>query len=192
LRKARKVTSKTNDPAEIKGGRSLRFHLIAAIVIYVIDGLAFGQGAIAFLTAVAFLLMGGFKTLAAIIKREPLSKKPLAKAVIYSLCFAAVVSTIVTNNKLAKSRAETVVSAVKQYKAKYRRYPNALQALVPEFLPSVPLAKYSLLFNDFTYWRRVGHGGSETDDYATLFYVAIPPFGRPTYNFEQARWGYTD
>ncbi len=173
-------------------GRSTRFHFIVASAVYGLDVLFTGLGILSFLVAAVFFVIAVSKTLIRIFKREPFTSTPLLKAGIYSLCFAAAVSTILTNNLIAKGRAEFVVSALKQYKAKYRHYPNTLRELTPEFLPSVPIAKYSLTFNDFRYWRRSGETEGLTADSATLYYVVLPPFGRLTYDFEKDRWNYID
>lgn len=88
------------------------------------------------------------------------------------------------NNKLARSRAETVIAAVDSFHSAQSRYPASLEQLVPAYLPSVPSAKYTFVFNDFRYLSSA--------DGAMLMYVALPPFGRPVYNFKTQRWGYLD
>jgi hypothetical protein len=62
--------------------------------------------------------------------------------------------------------------------------PKSLQDLVPEYIERVPVAKYTFLFNRFWYY-------SSNDD-TTLFYVELPPYGRPTYSFSRKEWGYVD
>jgi hypothetical protein len=59
-----------------------------------------------------------------------------------------------------------------------------LEELVPEFIPNVPLAKYNFGFNQFVY--------SRNEDDATLYYFAVPPFGRPVYDFASREWKYLD
>lgn len=88
------------------------------------------------------------------------------------------------NNGIAQERAEGVIAAVKAYRADAGRYPAALGELVPRYLPAVPRAKYTLAFHEF------GYRSSGSD--AWLHYVALPPFGRPTYAFSSGRWGYLD
>ena len=88
------------------------------------------------------------------------------------------------NNRVAASRGETLVSAVNAFHTKYQRYPESLSALVPEFIERVPRAKYTLLYGDFMYVK--SEGG------ALLYYIARPPFGRPTYDFNRGAWGYLD
>jgi hypothetical protein len=41
-----------------------------------------------------------------------------------------------------------------------------------------------LTFNDF--WYRT------SPESTVLFYVELPPFGRPTYSFTRNEWGYLD
>ena len=69
---------------------------------------------------------------------------------------------------------------------KYRRYPLRLDELVPEFLPSVPAAKYTLGGDHFFYFNPPS--GLEP----MLYDEALPPFGRRFYHMETGRWGYLD
>lgn len=89
-----------------------------------------------------------------------------------------------TNNQIARKRADTLVTAIKAFDQKYQRYPNKLDDLVPEFIGHVPTAKYTFTFSRFYYLS--------SPEYHSLFYVALPPFGRPTYIFEKTKWGYLD
>lgn len=102
---------------------------------------------------------------------------------IYLVAVLMVLSLNWTNNRIAQTRAENLVAEIKTFHSRYGHYPASLQELVPEFIEQVPLAKYTLGFNRFIYY-----GGKD----AMLMYVAIPPFGRPYYNFADDRWGYLD
>jgi hypothetical protein len=88
------------------------------------------------------------------------------------------------NNRLARSRAETLVSAVKAFHDKNQRYPKILEELVPDHVKQVPLAKYTFTFNRFSYLT--------SDQGTSLLYVSFPPFGRPTYSFTRNAWHYID
>jgi hypothetical protein len=171
--------------------RSLRFHAIAAAVIYVLNAFYLGQGLIAFLVMIIFILIGLGQTLVKALRGQRILMTPLRNMAIYAICFVAVVSTIRINNEIAKSRADKVISAVKQYKAKYQRYPETLQTMVPEFLPSVPLAKYTLLFNDLKYWRQEYKIDEQLHENATLLYVEVPPSAQSIFNFEENQWRYS-
>ena len=102
---------------------------------------------------------------------------------IYLVAVLMVFSLNWANNHIAQARAERLVAEIKTFQSKYGHYPKALNELVPEFIEHVPLAKYTLAFNRFIY-----HGSGD----AMLMYVALPPFGRPYYNFADERWGYLD
>src|SRR4029077_12640957 len=87
-------------------------------------------------------------------------------------------------SKIARSHAELIIQACKQYQKSHGIFPPTLHALVQEYLRSVPRAKYSLIFGDYWY--------SEWKGRHDLMWIEIPPFGRPYYIFEEARWGYLD
>ena len=108
----------------------------------------------------------------------------LARVAIFLGAVAIVFALNWVNNRIAKSRAETLVTAVKAFKQKHQRYPEKLDELVPEFVEHMPVAKYTLAFGRFYYVATAGYHG--------LFYMDMPPFGRPTYAFERDTWGYVD
>jgi hypothetical protein len=88
------------------------------------------------------------------------------------------------NNRIARNRAEALIASIEQYKNDKGAYPDNLEALVPEYIDSVPLAKYTFMWNRFQYFVTNGE--------ASLWYVAFPPYGRPTYFFSSREWGYYD
>ncbi len=57
---------------------------------------------------------------------------------------------------------------------------------MPAYLPSIPAAKWSFAFRRFEY-----HRVAREDD-ASLFWVSVPPFGRPSYRFKERRWSFVD
>lgn len=82
----------------------------------------------------------------------------------------------------ARKGAQQIIAACEAYKRQTGRLPARLEQLVTAFLPKVPLAKYTLLYNDFWYISQSG----------MLTYVVLPPFGRRVYDFSTARWNYLD
>ncbi|MBI5888260.1 MAG: hypothetical protein HZB82_06070 [Deltaproteobacteria bacterium] len=88
------------------------------------------------------------------------------------------------NNQIARKRAEMLIAAVKSFNEKHRRYPANLGELAPDFIDRVPVAKYTLTSNSFFYFS--------TPENHILFYISMPPFGRPYYNFVRNEWGYLD
>ena len=85
----------------------------------------------------------------------------------------------------AEHHAADIIAACDAYKGRHGVLPATLQQLVPEFLPAVPLAKYTLSYGAFTY-------SAASDGAHTLMYVTLPPFGRRVYHFEQRSWSRSD
>jgi hypothetical protein len=161
--------------------KAIRGTLWAVGILFVLDALILGQGAFSFLGAVIILpvsLVRGFR-----------SKNPARLLWLRALLPIALVlatwATIFVNLKVAESRAKRVISACEAFATDHGgAYPHDLRELVPRYLSDVPDAKYTLLANKFYYF--------EHQNQHTLLYVAIPPFGRRTYDLERKRPGYLD
>lgn len=89
-------------------------------------------------------------------------------------------------NRIAKRNAVRIVEACEQYRKDTGNYPKQLDELVPQYLSSIPPAKHCCMWNKFSYQANF------EQPYTMLDWVELPPFGRPTYNFEERRWGYLD
>jgi hypothetical protein len=152
--------------------RALRPTFIIAACLYVFDGLVVGQGVLGVFVFLVAFFAGGIRILLALHKRDRVQARVRAARVgVYFLMAVAIIATIYVNNRLARRQAERVIAACQQYESKYHRLPDRLQQLVPEFLPSIPRAKYTVLYGDFTYF--VSHERNHH-----LYYVAFPPFAR--------------
>lgn len=154
--------------------------LVIAAILYAVDAFS-GNGAI----AVIMLAIVIFFFLPIAIYRE--AKKQNArpqfyKCIIYTVAASLVFGTNHINNKIAGNRAIELVAVIEKYKDHQGEYPNNLEALVPEYLDSVPRAKYHAM-GEFRYF-----GGDEP----FLHYVKFAPFGRPTYWFSRQQWDYVD
>jgi len=159
---------------------------IASTLVYLFDAWVLGQGAIAFLVAAIAVLVAVAKGLAALAgKRGRAAAVQLGVGLLWVTTVALTFVTVRFHASHAQARAETVVSACKAYKAANGAYPNALQDLVPRYLPAVPRAKYTLTFGEFLY-HRTPH------DETMLMYTQIPPFLRTFYDFEKDRWSTLD
>ncbi len=102
---------------------------------------------------------------------------------------ALTLGIVLTNNfvqrKIAHAHAEQIIKACEEFHVANGSYPHTLDELVPEYLRSIPRAKYCLSFGNFEYPTSDGTR-------PILFWYDVPPFGRVTYNFEDRRWGYLD
>jgi hypothetical protein len=159
--------------------------LCVATSIFVLDAVILNQGFVAII--LIFLVLFVFFPTALLLRRRNRLKyeQRLIKIVIYVLTGIAVLSSNTLQNRLADSRAIAIGNACLAYHAKYHLYPAELKELVPEFLPSVPVAKWS--GEHFSYSRAL-----ESDHEPMLWYAAVPPFGRRFYHMESGRWGYLD
>ena len=70
--------------------------------------------------------------------------------------------------------------AVEQYYAKQGRYPERLEEVVPELIPSIPRAKYVVIADKFQY--------SVSGSRPSLMYGVVPPYGRRIHSFEDRKW----
>lgn len=156
---------------------------VSAMLLVLIDALVFNQGVLSVLVGLWQLLVALPR---ALMVRKLAAQRGwrLRRIALWLAAVAVVLAFNVASNRLAQMRADTLVAAVKAFHAQHQRYPKALAELVPAFVPEVPRAKYTLVFNRFWY--------SASDGDAMLFYVALPPFGRPTYTFSRGEWGYID
>ena len=161
---------------------SLKKAFIWSGFLIVLDAFFLNQGIISALFGVWFLLVS--------LPRAAFTKIPeqrnlhLKRAVIFLGAVMLIFGLNWANNQIARQRADTLIAAIQSFNLQNNRYPDNLDELVPKFINHVPEAKYTFLFQKFTY---VSSPNSHR-----LFYISIPPFGRPTYIFESGSWGHLD
>ncbi len=86
--------------------------------------------------------------------------------------------------KVAEANAQRVIAACEAYHAAKGEFPKKLDELVPQYLKSVPLAKYCLgPPSRFSY----SNTGSPR-----LIWQVVPPYYRKIYNFDSRSWSYLD
>lgn len=108
----------------------------------------------------------------------------MKKAAVYFVMFLLTMVITMANDHFARKNAGRIIAAAENYAQRTGAYPGQLADLVPEFLPVLPIAKYTLNDNDFKYIAR----GKQH----ILTYVKKPPYGKVYYVFEEKRWGTTD
>ena len=169
------------------GKKTLRASVIIAVVLYVGDAFVLAQGFVALVLFAVVLLYFLPATLWAVRTDRRVAKLRAAKAGIYLLAVVSILVTIKLQNSMADRRAVKLGDACLAYRAKYHHYPENLKALVPEFISSVPVARYGLAGGDSFFYI-----SAENDREPMLFYEAVPPFGRRFYHMETRSWGYLD
>lgn len=161
---------------------SLPRALVLAALLVLVDAFWFNQGIFSLLIGLGLIFIALPR--AFLPKFRATRRARLRNIGIYLIAVVIVLVLNAVNNRIAARRADDVVAAVKAFHAQNGRYPDSLDALVPAFLTAVPRAKYTLQFDKFMYIK--------TESSALLYYVAIPPFGRPTFDFARDSWGYID
>lgn len=150
-----------------------------------LDALVTGLPSFGLILCIVLALAGGISVLRSMVRADD---RPLAPRIIQSLLAfftaVAIIGAFKLNAMVGHANARKIISAVEKYETANGSYPDHLEDLIPEYLDSVPASCYRLLMCDFMYTRDQ-HG-------AFLFWVQLPPFGRPTYDFGTRRWGYLD
>ena len=86
--------------------------------------------------------------------------------------------------KIAAVQGNRIIAACDQFNADNGRYPKDLGELIPNYMPSIPRAKYCLFMGAFRY--------DNYDGRPMLFWYKIPPFGREVFGFRDHGWTYLD
>jgi hypothetical protein len=111
----------------------------------------------------------------------PLARSRALRAGMYLVLGVAAYGTARFHVATAESHAARVIEACRAFEARRGMLPDRLEELVPDFLPAVPRAKYTLAWGEFTY-------STSAEKRHTLMYVTLPPFGHRIYHFEEAQW----
>jgi hypothetical protein len=156
---------------------SLRSTVIAAFCLFIVDAFVFGWFVIAMFASIALVFWMIPRTLLDFIRGNVVMVREL-KTGIYLLMVVATFAAYAGNSYLAKSRADTVIAAVDQFKAYHHRYPESLAELVPKYMSSVPRAKYTVMYGEFIFLAEMPR----------LMYFGFPPFDRRVYSFDSKKW----
>jgi hypothetical protein len=108
----------------------------------------------------------------------------LTRILIPALTFLFVRANDTFQLRVAEANAQRIVAACEKYHAAKGRFPKRLDELVPEYMNSVPVAKYCL-GSGFSY-------ASLSDNTAKLWWAIVPPHYRKIYDFESRSWSYLD
>ena len=161
--------------------RSIRGSLGVAAALLALDVALFG-------TAMASLIPCPLWIVVSLLRsaiHRPGWGLALVRVAIPALTLGIVLGNDAFQRGVADANARRVVAACEAYHAAHGDFPRKLDELVPEFLDSVPPAKYclgppSLFFYAYNQGR------------PAFFWQVVPPHGRRTYDFESRRWGHLD
>jgi len=179
-------------------GRALGRTLRIATVLFLVEAFLLNQGVLVGLTALGAVL-GGVPRVLLAWQRGDISTARLriARIGIYVAVALLGIGTVVAQAYLARSRANTIIVAARQYEAQHGRLPDRLDELVPAFIASIPSTNYTLIppMNKFMYltpgnvsWQRLQQRGEEPGRHVLMWGI-FQIGGRPYYDFENHRWG---
>ena len=175
------------EPGKQKVRASTIITAVIAGVLYIVDAFVVSLPCFALVLFVVVVLYFLPATLWALRSNRRIARVRATNAGICLLTAIAICFTLGLQNSMADRRAVKLGDACLAYRTKYHHYPTKLEALVPEFIPSVPVARYGLLVDDHFWYLP-----NEDDREPMLYYEAVPPFGRRFYHMESGRWGFLD
>lgn len=153
--------------------------LIAGVMLLV-GSAVLGQPVVVEMSTLAVAAVLGLLSAYRFIKADrPRAGSAARKALIFVGTFAVGIGLDIANKKIAMSRAETIITACRAYKARTGAYPDTLQALVPGYLKAIPRAKYTVLWGKFHY----GEG--------RLAWTVIPMTVMPSFDLNVGEWSFS-
>jgi hypothetical protein len=117
--------------------------------------------------------------------QRPGWKLALIRVAIPALTLGLVLANDAVQYRIGNANAPLIIKACEDFHAANGKFPKTLDELVPQYLTSIPRAKYCLAFGEFRYWKL-------DDERALLEWCVMPPYGWKIYNFDDRRWGYLD
>jgi hypothetical protein len=159
--------------------------VVAALCLFTLDSVVFHQLSMAGITALVLVLWLIPATLYHTIKgNREMAVVRARKVLIYAVMVVAIFASFNLNNRLAGQRAAVVIAAIDKFHDQRGRYPNSLQELVPEYMPTIPRANFTLKAGAFNY----GAYGEAP----SLMYFSYWPFARRYFNFKGRKWNLID
>lgn len=166
-----------------------RGSLLIAAGLYFLDAIWLGQGGIAVFALLSLAIFFVPATLLAWYRKNRFVRNlRAARTLLYLTMALAILATIRIDLAGARGKADAIVAALKSHQAKTGHYPDTLEQLVPDYLPAIPKARFSLTMNEYRY-HVARSDGRESH---TLSYIAMPPFGFSYYNLEKGQWAVKD
>ncbi len=166
--------------SETSPRRGMRGSLLGAVILLAWDAGLTGSFLMSLLVCPVWFVVAFLKNA---IER-PGWGLALLRIAVPPLILAMVMANETFQRKIARANAPRVITACEQFHAVNGRFPETLDELVPQYIRSVPPAKYCLVMGEFRYWN--------FDDSPMLVWYVVPPYGRAIYNFGEGRWSYLD
>lgn len=154
--------------------------LLGASFLLLCDVAISGSALISMLVCPIWFLASLIRTLF----RLPGWKIGLARMTVPLLTLGIALVSADMQTRMATANSRRVIDACEQFHTAHGKYPDRLPELVPLHLPSIPRAKYCVMFGNFSYWK--------TKETPRLMWIVVPPFGKEIYNFEHRERKFLD
>ncbi|WP_068420408.1 hypothetical protein [Planctomyces sp. SH-PL62] len=160
--------------------RGIRGSVVAAGVLLVWDGAFFGTFLFSMLICPIWFLVSLVKNAI----QRPGWGLALVRIGIPALTLGLLKANDAVQLRVAEVNAQRIVAACEEYHDDNGRFPKNLDELVPQYLNSVPAAKYCMgPPGSFAYYN----SGTPL-----LVWQVVPPYYRKIYNFDRRSWSYLD
>lgn len=160
---------------------TVKRYAFGAFGVFVLDGLFFQWRIISFAIAGISVISATVR----LLRKHSTWREERWRAGPFVLAALLTYAVVGANNAMSRRRALVIAHALDEYHAKYQHYPEDAGALVPEFLPSIPLARYTLFWPVFIIHLPV-------DGEPSVSFINAMPEVRAFYRVEQHTWGYRD
>ncbi len=169
---------------QIKGPRHFVWTFLICALLYSFDALYVGLPFLGILFCVVSMLVNFWRFLRHRKARRSVVTRYGIRSLVLCLTVLAILGTFMFNRHMGYVNAKLIIKAVEDYRIAHGEYPEKLGDLVPQFLSKVPRSAFRLTSTEYRYLH--------LEDYHSLSWVAVPPFGRPRYHFETKQWSYMD
>jgi hypothetical protein len=160
--------------------RGIKRSVVAAAVLLAWDGALYGS----FLTSMIFCPIWFLVSLLKNAIERPGWGLALVRIGIPALTLGLVRANNAVQLGVAEANAQRVVAACEEYHAANGRFPKNLDELVPQYMNSVPFAKYCL--------GPPGRFAYYNSGTPKLVWQVVPPYYRKIYDFHTRSWSYLD
>ncbi len=132
--------------------RGIRVSIGSALVLLVWDAGISGSFGLSFLVCPSWFLVSVLKNAIQL----PGWRLALLRIAIPALTLGLVLSNDAIQYRIGKANAPQIIAACEEFHTANGEYPKTLDELVPRYMPSIPRAKYCLIFGEFLYMN-YGH-----------------------------------
>ena len=157
--------------------------LLGACVLIFFDMVLTGSYAFSALTCPVWFVISLVK--ARVQRRNVEVRVAVARVLVPAATLAIVLANAGLQREIANSNAERITKACESFHAAHGVYPNRLADLVPQYLGSIPRAKYRLIESEFEYYL-------DQSAYPMLWWRPLPYVSTAGYNFGTGQWFFLD